>query len=213
MKFFRKLFDKQDKNTKEAKGKGDYYYVAEFKDGYALAIRKPEDFHLRDVVIIDENYEKIGNTQYAHTVSLQIDEYKIFKVYSKGSSYVRKMGLLDKNLNVILPLKYDKIHYLAEGKFSAKMHNCTTDIYDMVTGTLVTNIKGEVVSLTKYDGKNYYQFFMKDIGKYGYYDDNFELVIEADYDALYGIDSEGRIPFDKNGKIGVINLKTGKISF
>ena len=213
MKFFRKFSNKLSKNDKEEKREKGYYYVTEFKDGYAMAIRNLADLHFRDVVIINENYEKISNTKYAHTIPVQIAEYKFFYAYSEEYTDPRKMAMLDKNLNVIFPLKYDKIQYLSEGQFSAEMLSGTTDIYDVKKGMLATNIKGKIVKLSRYAGRNYYKVFMNDITKYGYYNDNFELVVKADYDSLYDIDSEGRIPFFQNNKMGVIYLKTGEKKF
>lgn len=213
MKLFRKHTNTL--KTKEEKGKNAYCYVTEFKDGYALAIRKPAASHERDVVIIDENYNTIGKTEYAHTTVISMIEHEVIFCAYSDNEVPRKKGLLDKNLNVLLPLEYDEIVLLPEGRKLCAIKDDTSNIFDIRKGMLIaTNIGGKIVWLEKYNGENYYKFEMN--GKYGYYKENnefFKVAVEAEYDTLYSIDEEGRIPFEQNGKIGVFYLEIGMKSF
>lgn len=104
---------------------------------------------------------------------------------------------------------------MPEGRKLCAIKDDTSNIFDIRKGMLIaTNIGGKIVWLEKYNGENYYKFEMN--GKYGYYKENnefFKVAVEAEYDTLYSIDEEGRIPFEQNGKIGVFYLETGMKSF
>ena len=110
MRFLRKMFNKSD-----------WDYVANFNDGYALAVRNNG---YGTVYLIDENYEIASSTKL--TISL-FDEESVKKAISNNCKYlaayvsknygeVSYYTFLDTQLKEVEGHKYQKILYYVPGK-------------------------------------------------------------------------------------------------
>lgn len=116
-------------------------------------------------------------------------------------------GALDKNLKTIFEPNLIEIKYFDNNKLVGEADDNITYIYDIEKDTKI-KVDGIIIDAAIYDSKIYYKFKLNE--KYGYYNDEFKVIIEADNDKLKDIDDNGNILFIEDGRTGVISIKTGE---
>lgn len=163
--------------------------------------------HNNNYVFLDKNLQKVEGHQYAYiSFNMYKDPYILVIEFRDGITY---KGILDKDLNVVLSTSYYNIHYLDNHKFAARknINDKNTQIYD-VKEKKHKEIKGHIEEIVFYQNIPYYKFCFD--SKHGYYDQDFETYIQANYQKLGFINPKGKIPFERMGRSGVIDIKIKK---
>ena len=196
----------------------NFSYVTPFRNGYALAIKKQDNFSCGRIVKINEDYDIQYFTQYEYkylnpnkvkwfngyipvtdldsicrdsVVILDLnlkeveghryhniyfnrfeDNYAEIVIQANGTKLI---GVVDENLNTILePEAYLEIVYLDHEIFAARISNCETLIYNVLTGEKKV-VEGMPIKVCTVQGKKYYKYSIHH--KYGYYDEKFRVAI------------------------------------
>lgn len=151
------------------------------------------------VVLLDSNLKEIPNIRYSW-ISIQSNYLEVKKQNDNTSTY----GLLDKNLELILPEIYLSIKPLSKSRFFCKgEQNIVFDAVQKQTFEIknVSDICTETI--------NGWYIFCDIYGAYGYFDNNFNIVIKPKYTNLGKFNKNGFATFERNGIIGLID-RTGK---
>jgi len=116
-----------------------------------------------------------------------------------------KSGLLDENLQLILPISYSLISTVSKNRFFCSI-GAKNIIFDAITK------KTFDVTFTKaiyYESRNHWYKFKTMNYNMGYLDNDFNVVIEPKYQILGEFNKNGYAPFTRDGITGVIDI-TGK---
>lgn len=186
-----------DKNYNESMDTS-YHSFGNWYNDYLIAFNysSPND---NNVVLLDSNLREMPNIRY-NWISIKNNYLEVKKQSDNTSSY----GLLDKNLELILPEIYSSITAISKSRFFCKgEQNIVFDAVQKQTFKLkdVSYICTEII-----DG---WYIFCDISGAYGYFDNNFNIVIKPNYTNLGEFNKNGFAPFERDGIIGFID-RTGK---
>lgn len=251
-----RLFREINRRLHILEGKVQYSYVTDFNNGYALAIQKIHFDGCGKLVIINDEYEKVIDTQYFYLYPVETERLNWLNGYTilhdSNSIYIfdtnlklkrkitditdvinikfkkkdgnewieltvsnekdykeRRTLILDNSFEIIFGLEFDTVKYIGYNEFVGIMNNSTI-VYNL-QNHIKNKVNGQIMDVVIYNNKKYYKF--KENGKYGYYNEKFEIVIVADNDTLSGINKDDNIAFMENGRSGIINIETKKKKF
>lgn len=155
--------------------------------------------------IFDKNLEKVENHQYDYIAPIN---NKYFEVRLNG-----KFGLLDGNLNVVIPIEATTLKYFQSDMVAAiYLKDNFTVLYNIKNGTHAkANSQIFDQKSNPIDGRYYYTFTNKNKKNsgYGLYDDSLKEIVPAGDYVFGNFDNKGNLPFLENCKSGLLNIENG----
>lgn len=179
-----------------------YFSFGEWYNGYLIAFNYGYDFH-ESCVLLDKNLKEVPNLRCNYLYPMN-DYLKV--TCREDTSDQKTLGLLDKDLKLILPASYSKITAISENRFFCKSKDEENVVFDAVQKhTFKVPIAN---SISDEDEMGFYKFRSKN-NTLGYCDNNFEVAINPIYQSLGNFDNHGYASFVRDGIVGVID-RTGK---
>ena len=168
-----------------------------FSDGAALVYKEGDGFFY-----IDKYGEKIVDCPIEFPVAADaagVSYYDFKDGLLEGCGIGGKVGIMNKNGEFIVPVKYDAVGSFSDGLAKVELNGKSGFV----------NMTGNVVIPLKYEEGGYFSEglgFVKTDGKWGFIDKNGNIAIPFKYNEVGGFHN-GLAPVNYNGKWGYIDKK------
>lgn len=187
-------------------------YTCRFREtwanGYMIAVNKNYDNHNSNV-FLDKELKEVPNRRF-HSIQAYLSWFIVGAIAKDSpNDYQNQLryGILDSDLNEILPRSYKKITPISSTRFFCSLGEEKNPIvFDAITRN--TFVLESVSELDTELENGYYKFQSNaENHLYGYLDNNFNIVIKPKYTTLGDFDKSGFAPFTRDDVIGVINMQ------
>lgn len=174
-----------------------YYSFGDWYNGYLIAFNYSYDEN--EVVFLDSNLKEVPNIRYNW-----IRTINNYLAVEKRNNFNLLYGLLNKNLELILPEIYSSISAISKSRFF-----CTGEQNIVFDAAQKQTFEIKDVSDICTETNNGWYKFCDIYGAYGYFDNNFNIVIKPKFKNLGDFNKNGFAPFERDGIVGLID-RTGK---
>lgn len=182
-----------------------YYVLSEGDDinGYRIAINHNYPSS-SSYVILDKELKEVPNLQYSEinfkNGYFKVDEYEFD---DRGKIKNNKFGLLNKDLELILPPVYKTIKSIGKDSFFCTAYDGNHIIFNGVSRKTIDATT--FLTISSQNSYGWYMFQNSD-KLFGYLDSNFDIIIEPKYNILADeFDPNGYMPFSRDNIMGVID--------
>lgn len=174
--------------------KTPYISFGKWSNGYLIAYNQNYE-PCNSAVLLNAELREVPNVLYSR-IWICNDCFNI--VLFSESQYFN--GLLDKNLKMVLPIIYTSISPISNCRFFCE--GATNIVYDeTINYTYPVPFVRRIYSENSYGGYK----FRDNHNLYGYFNNEFEIMIEPKYRLLGDFDKTGFAPFERDGILGVID--------